>query len=498
MKKKCIIIGSGLGGLSCGVILSKNGYDVTVLEQHYQIGGCLQCFTRKGLKYETGMHFIGSAAPGQTLHKLMRYLNFEASLNLNRMDTKAYDIISLNGDRFNFANGREAFIEQMASYFPKETDNIVKYYNTIEAVAQASSLHSLKNAESDMVINTEYQTRSINEVLNSITNDRLLRNVLAGTQPLYAAEENKTPFSIHAFIMNFYNQSSYRIIGGSDTIAASLKKTIEENGGQVLTKKRVCKIECDDVKATNVITEDGTVYAADYIISTTHPARTLEWVDSKLIRPAFRQRISTMRNTMASFSVYLQFKKERVPYMNSNFYSYKSDTPWGCEIYDERSWPKGYLYMHFCNEANQQYANNGVVLSYMNMEELKEWENTYIEHRGEDYKKFKEQKAKVLIDSLEKDFPGIKQSIECYYTSTPLTYRDYTGTQDGSMYGVAKDISLGISNRVPHKTKIPNLLLSGQNINSHGILGVIVGSIVTCSELLTSETIYKQILKANL
>lgn len=498
MRKKCIIIGSGLGGLSCGVILAKNGYDVTVLEQHYQIGGCLQCFTRKGLKYETGMHFIGSAAPGQTLHKLMRYLNFDTSLNLNRMDTNAYDIISLNGDKFNFANGREAFIEQMASYFPKETDNIVKYYNTIERVAQASSLHSLKYAESDMVINTEYQTRSINDVLNSITNDRLLRNVLAGTQPLYAAEENKTPFSIHAFIMNFYNQSSYRIIGGSDTIAASLKKTIEENGGQVLTKKKVCKIECDDTKATSVITEDGSVYEADYIISTTHPARTLEWVDSKLIRPAFRQRISTMRNTMASFSVYLQFKKYAVPYMNSNFYSYKADTPWGCEIYDEKSWPKGYLYMHFCQEANPQYAKNGVILSYMNINELKEWENTYIEHRGEDYKKFKEHKAKVLIDSLEKDFPGIKQNIECYYTSTPLTYRDYTGTQDGSMYGVAKDISLGISNRVPHKTKIPNLLLSGQNINSHGILGVIVGSIVTCSELLTSETIYKQILKANL
>lgn len=61
--KKCIIIGSGLGGLSCGVILARNGYDVSILEQHYQIGGCLQCFSRKGVKFETGMHFIGSAAP---------------------------------------------------------------------------------------------------------------------------------------------------------------------------------------------------------------------------------------------------------------------------------------------------------------------------------------------------------------------------------------------------------------------------------------------------
>ena len=43
MCKKVIIIGSGLGGLSTGVILAKNGYRVTVLEQATQVGGCLQC-----------------------------------------------------------------------------------------------------------------------------------------------------------------------------------------------------------------------------------------------------------------------------------------------------------------------------------------------------------------------------------------------------------------------------------------------------------------------
>ena len=59
-QEKIVIIGSGLGGLSSGVILAKNGYDVTVLEQGNQIGGCLQCFTRHGAKFETGMHFIGS------------------------------------------------------------------------------------------------------------------------------------------------------------------------------------------------------------------------------------------------------------------------------------------------------------------------------------------------------------------------------------------------------------------------------------------------------
>ena len=55
-QKKVIIIGSGLGGLSSGVVLAKNGYAVTVLEQGGQAGGCLQCFTRRGAKVETVPH----------------------------------------------------------------------------------------------------------------------------------------------------------------------------------------------------------------------------------------------------------------------------------------------------------------------------------------------------------------------------------------------------------------------------------------------------------
>ena len=78
--KKVIIIGGGLGGLSTGVVLAKNGYEVTVLEQGTQIGGCLQCFWRRRKKFETGMHFIGSADEGQILNKMLRYLEIADKL----------------------------------------------------------------------------------------------------------------------------------------------------------------------------------------------------------------------------------------------------------------------------------------------------------------------------------------------------------------------------------------------------------------------------------
>jgi all-trans-retinol 13,14-reductase len=492
-KKRVIIIGSGMGGLSCGVVLAKNGYDVTVLEQSAQIGGCLQCFYRHGQHFETGMHFIGSAGEGQTLDMLLRYLEVRNDLQLSALDTTAYDIVSLGDRRYRFPNGREAFLDQMSSYFPHQRQQLTDYFNLVERVASASTLHSLKHADHDNAINATYQLKSINGVIDSIITDPLLSDVLVGNLPLYAAEKDKTPFSTHAFIMDFYNQSAWRIVGGSNHIAASMRRTIERYGGRVLTRHKATRILCDDTHATGVEVNGDAFFPADYVISGAHPMRTLELIDSRLIRPAFRQRINSMPQTVGSFSLYLQFKEHTEPYMNSNYYRYNAGTPWGCEVYDDRTWPKGYLYMHFCNEPQQQYATTGVILSYMHMSEVEQWMGTKVGHRGAAYDDFKQQKAERLLESFRQEFPDAYRHIEHYYTSTPLTYRDYTGTEAGSMYGIARDFNAGAACRVPHRTKIPNVLQTGQNINSHGILGVIVGTIVTCSEFLTAQTIYEQI-----
>ena len=482
--KKVIIIGSGLGGLSCGVILARHGYQVTVLEQGAQVGGCLQCFSRRGGKFETGMHFIGSASEGQTLDRLLNFLEVKPDITLSQLDPTGYDVVSLCGQHFRFANGREAFIEQMGSYFPSQRDALVRYFDLVDKVASASSLHSLKHVETDAAVNMEYQMRTINEVIDEVITDPLLAKVLVGNLPLYAAEKDKTPFSTHAFIMDFYNQSAYRIVGGSDQMAASLVKTIGRYGGQVLTRSKATKIVCDDTHATHVEVNGEKLLEADIVISDTHPMRTLELLDTNLIRPAFRKRINAIPQTVGGFSVYLRFKDGEVPYMNSNFYGYIQDSPWGCEQYDEASWPKGYLYMHLCHEPQPKFAKTGVILSYMQMADVERWKGTRVGHRGDDYEAFKREKAERLITAVEQEFPGLRDKLEDYYTSTPLTYQDYTGTEGGSMYGIAKDVSLGAACRVPHRTKVPNLLQTGQNINSHGILGVIVGTIVTCTEIL--------------
>ena len=123
--------------------------------------------------------------------------------------------------------------------------------------------------------------------------------------------------------------------------------------------QKVTKIVCDEAKATGVVVNDDCFMAADAVVSAIHPMRTLELLDTKLIRPAFRRRIHAMPQTVGGFSVYLEFKPGVVPYMNHNFYGYAGDTPWNCEHYTEETWPKGYLYMHFCHERAPKFAHRG-------------------------------------------------------------------------------------------------------------------------------------------
>lgn len=493
--KKCVIIGSGLGGLACGSILAKNGYEVTVLEQGAQIGGCLQCFRRGGALFDTGMHYIGSAEPGQVLYTFLHYLGVDQKIRLSKLNPKGYDVIAFKGKHYQMANGKAAFVDTLAQQFPESREELNRYYDLVKQVASSWAMHSLNTAV-DLNVNAEYQMRSVNEVIDSMISNPTLREVLASIVPLYAGEKDHTPFYVHALIADSYDQSASRIVGGSSLVADALADMIKERGGQVLTKHQVQEIECDEKQATAVITTTGERFAADLVISAIHPAKTMQMVNSRLIRPAYRQRIAEGRNTTSAFTVYLKFRKDAMPYMDHNFYYYRGDSVWGCEQYDDQSWPKFLLYMHFCQEEHPVYATTGEILTYMTMDEVRQWEGTHVGRRGESYEAFKRKKAEAAITALEEEMPGIREKIEAYYTSTPLTYIDYTGVPDGALYGMMKDVSLLGSAGVSSKTRVPNLLLSGQSITLHGMMGVLAGSMVTCSEVLTMEEIISQLKQA--
>lgn len=489
------VIGSGLGGLVCGYILSKNGYKVAIFEQGAQAGGCLQTFVRKGVKFETGVHYIGSMGEGQTLNLFFKYLSLFKDLTLSSLDPTGFDVISFKNEEYKFATGYDNFIETLSQKFPAERNNIKQYAKIIREIVLSSPFHSITNHEESFQFSSHYGTTKVSDFLAQTTSNETLQNVLAGLVPLYAGVKDKTPMYVHAFINDSNISGACRIVGGSDKIAESLINSIRSFGGEIFLSSKVCKIDCNSSQATTMILENGTQIEADYFISNTHPEVTIDMIDSNLIRSAYRNRIRNMEQTAAYFTVYLKFKENKVPYMNHNYYHYSGNEVWNCEKYTQEDWPRGYLYMHLCPEHPTPYAQAGEIITVMNYEEVALWADTKVEQRGAGYKAFKLLKAEKLLAQLESRFPGTLANVEAYYTSTPLTYLNYTGTIRGAAYGVLRDVH---TPRIVHRTKIPNLFFAGQNTNSHGIMGVIIGAIITCSELLGRKFLWEQITKSNL
>jgi all-trans-retinol 13,14-reductase len=492
-KNDVVIAGSGLGALVCAYVLAKNNYRVLVLEKNAQIGGCLQTFTRGGVKFDTGMHYIGSMEEGQILNRFFGYLGLLDDVKLKRLDNDGYDVISIDGQVFKYASGFKNFVKTLSDSFPENAADIEKYAKRIKEIADASPLYKLSETNTNDYVEADYNKTSVNEFIESITGNQLLQSVLAGNLPLYAGVKNKTPVYIHALINNFYIQSAWRIVGGSDAIARSLAKSIENFGGKIITGAEVAEFVCDDKKVTKVHLNDGREYSGDWFISNIHPQITMDKVKSKLIRKVYRERIAAIDNTIPNFTVFIKFKKNQLKYQNYNFYYYDNQDVWSFNDYDAKRWPQSYLYMHQCENENAEYARSAQIIACMRFDEVRQWENTCVGRRGEDYEEFKRQKAEKLIDKLESAFAGTRNAIESYYTSTPLTYRDYTATKDGSMYGIVRDKNSPAESQVSHRTKIPNLLMTGQNINSHGILGVIIGAIITCADFLGMDKILEDI-----
>ena len=126
MKYDVVIIGSGFGGLTCAHLLAKAGRKVLVLEAHWQPGGCMQSYQRKGHSFDTGLHYVGGLGDGETLHDIFEKLGL-LQLPWHRMDVDCTDQIIIEGQTYCLAQGFDHFVEVLADRFPQQRSSLQKY-----------------------------------------------------------------------------------------------------------------------------------------------------------------------------------------------------------------------------------------------------------------------------------------------------------------------------------------------------------------------------------
>ncbi|HEX9980498.1 MAG TPA: NAD(P)/FAD-dependent oxidoreductase [Flavobacterium sp.] len=493
-----VVAGSGLGGLVSAIILAKEGFSVCVLEKNNQFGGNLQTFVRDKTIFDTGIHYIGGLGEGENLYRYFKYIGIIDELELRKMDEDGFDIISFedSDEEFPHAQGYENFIKNLAAHFPEEEENIRKYCAEVISTCDSFPLYNLKIGGK---YDTEILSVNAKELIDSVTTNKKLRAVLAGTNFLYAGIDEKSPFYVHALSVNSYIQSSWRCVNGGSQITKQLIKQLKKYGGETYKYKDVVKFDSEENRVTAAVMKDGSRVAADYFISNIDPKTTLKMVGEHMFRKSFYSRIQSLEGGISAFSLYLVFKPETFKYINHNFYHFKNwEDVWTAHEYTDENWPLAFMASMTAPKKGIDWADGMTFITYMKYDEMNPWHDTYNttaekNDRGETYEEYKARKAEKFLQAIEAKFPGIRDCIKSVHTSTPLSYRDYIGGYNGNMYGYVKDSNNPMKTFIAPKTKLDNLYLTGQSINMHGVLGVTIGAVVTCSEIVGKEYLVNKI-----
>jgi all-trans-retinol 13,14-reductase len=496
-----VIIGSGMGGLVSADLLSREGFKVCVIEKNQQIGGSLQTYVRDKVIFDSGVHYLGGLDKGQNLYQIFKYLDLMDKLKLQKQDV-VFDKIGIYEEdtEYEYAQGYDNFISHILKHFPGEEAVLNAYCDKIKEVCSKFSLYNLNSGDdfNEKSAVLEIDTKGF---IESLTDNPRLQAVLAGNNALYAGQADKTPFYVHALILNSYIESSYKCVDGGSQIAKLIAKNIRSRGGVIKRYCEVKRIVVEGGRVSHVETAEGQKIYGKQFISNMHPVQTLAITDSDIIKPAYRNRLKGLENSVSSFTLNLVFKKDSFPYFNTNYYVGKDGHVWDIAEYNEENWPLGYAFFMAPSSKSPNFADGASILTYMRFEEMKPWEDTFntvanVNERGETYEEFKIRKSEKLLDMVEKKFPGFRSHVKSYYSATPLSYRDYIGNGDGSLYGIVKDYKHTLKTFISPRTKIPNLYFTGQNLNLHGILGTAMSAIVTCTTLLGDDAIIGKIRNA--
>lgn len=493
--KSVIIIGGGLGGLFTGAILAKEGLRVTVLEKNATVGGGLQTFHRFGEAFDTGMHVIGGMQPGGNIRRICQYLGILDQVKLMDVDDNCTDSLYFAEDQktYRIRKGKQGFVESLTSYFPEERESLQSYVKAIYDMTDHIDLFHLRPSTEQIQMHTEDFLMSAEAFVAKYIKNPKLRSVVAYMNPLYGGRHDETPAFIHAIISTLYINGASRFVGGSDRFAQLLVSVIQQAGGEVIAHDGVEWIEVNDRHVDFVRTHKGKVYRGDEYISAIHPCTLLKLMPEKAFPKAYRQRLNEIPNAYSAFSVYIKLKPNAFPYINhSEYYMSKYDEIWRFGEPHE-DWPIGFLFMTAPDDNQGEYATKVLITAPMLFEETVQWNDTMVGHRGDDYEKWKEEKAQQLLMRVEEIHPRFRDCIDKMITASPLTIRDFYGVKDGSLCGYSKDYKNMALSQVPVVTKVDNLLLTGQNNNLHGFCGVPLTAINTAEVILGKNFILNQL-----
>lgn len=492
-----LIIGSGLGGLSCAAAFARQGFKPLVLEQHYVPGGYATTFKRPGgFVFDVSLH---STTMGERNGVVNLIPGFPEIKEVEFVPHPyLYRAIFPDHDFRVPQKNLEKYIDILSGYFPGEKPGIEGIIEDMEGLSRDLNKYSQAHGQVDMSrfpVDFPYLFKSFNKTWGALVDTRIknsrLKAIISSLWGYFGLPPSKLSSFYYALpTINYLSSGGYYPKGRSQEISNAFVKFIENKGGIVKLKTPVEKILVKDHTAYGVKTADGTEYKGKVVVSNANAFDTfLKMMDEKEFLKSYLATFETYNVSLSSFQVFLGLNKDLVRKVGLEdseiFYSpgydddaaYKAfleadveNSGYGITLYDNVY--KGY------SPAGKNTVNILVLQGYKHWEK---YEPDYWKGNKKQYREEKERMAEILIKKVEKTvLPGLSAAVEVKEIGTPLTNLRYTRNYRGAIYGWDQTMNNTGANRVPHITPIKNLYLTGAWTQPGHGYGAVIPSGLSC------------------
>ncbi len=472
-----VVIGSGLGGLTSGAFLAKAGHDVTVLEQHYQIGGYAHNFKRKKFVFESGIHTVPFSDDG-VLRGLLEQLGVSHKVETVEFP-EMFRVKSPDGEFIMPSRGEEAKA-YLYETFPHEKTGLDQFFKDLDKLNEKmlTLFTPDKNGyrDEDMEFMVTFHNRSYEDYLKNLFNDEKLYNLFSSQWPYVGTTPDKggNLFLQMLYVTHFFN-GSFTVKGGYAKVAEALASVITDAGGQILKRSEVVELKTEGKVVLGAVTAKGDYYPCDMLISNISP----DIVHSRLLPEESRskrwqRRISNLNPSISSVIVYLGMKESFREKMK------------GPVVFWYRESDQRKVYSRIMNKE----TFNGDHLLFLNtVADIKAPVlilMSFVRHDASD--NWKEQKmvdAEKMVDLMEEIYPGMKDEIELMEVGSPDTFSRYTSNRNGAIYGFENTKEMFGEAKTPARTHIKNMFQAGHwSLPGCGVFNVMTNGYTVAKEML--------------
>ena len=473
---RVLIIGSGIGGLAAGIILSKLHCRVTVLEKNPMPGGLMRSYARSGIECPTGVHYMGALDEGQPLRRLWDYLGVTPLIPLERMGMEGViDRYVYEDFVFDLPSGMDAFEISLRRSFPEEQVQIKGIMADLREISRTlSSLDMILSPTTTALSYLNFE--SMGQRLLRFGCSQRLRNVLAVPATLIGVPLQECPAIYYYMTLASYLMSSWRLACSSTRMAEAFVSRLKSLDGEVITGDGVERIRVESGQVQGVVLQSGRILEASSLIAAIHPRIAAAMVPAGALRPSYAQRVAQIVNTNGLFCVHLAVNADTHPALPYNIYRIHAEA--------DGALTRGVF--HQLRPSGQVGVNLLSIITTSGVEEWRPWAGTRSGRRGSDYGAVKEKKARHFISEASSFF-GPMADGKILDSFTPLTIRDWVASPDGSPYGILRSAGQLMKAASLNRTSIKGLYLAGQNRLCPGIMGTVLGSFQAVMQIIGRE-----------